>query len=88
MTEWANPNAADFDCVVCGRTQQVRPYTRAHEHKPPLCPYHSTPYSGARVRVAGMTRGDHRALNRLAAITEALAGEAGRIEWEGKYGRF
>lgn len=72
-----------FVCVICRRTITAERWTRRAEFRPPICNYCSTPERG-RTRTPGMTRGDHRQLMRLAAVAEALAGEAWRIEWKGR----
>lgn len=75
-----------FVCVICGRPQEPQPWTLVAEFRPPLCNCCSSAYA-ARTRIPGMTRGDHRQMQRLASITAALQGQAGVIEWEGRYGR-
>jgi len=84
MDEFFDQLPPPFVCVVCGRMQEATPWTRRAEFRAPVCNYCSTPWR-CRTRTPGMTRGDHRQIMRLAAVAEALAGEAGRIEWEGKY---
>lgn len=75
-----------FVCVICGREVAARNWTRRHEHRPPICFYCGNA-RGHQARIPGMTRGDHRALQRLHAITDALLGQASLIEWEARHGR-
>jgi hypothetical protein len=75
-----------FVCVICGREKTVQPWTRREEFRPPICNGCSSRPWSYRTRIPNMTRGDHRQMQRLAAMFDALAGEAGRIAWGGKYG--
>lgn len=64
-----------FVCVICKRLTEASPWHWHKEHKPPICNYCGTA-GGHRARFPGMTRGDHRQMQRLQAITYALAGQA------------
>jgi len=71
-----------FDCVICERTIVADRWS-VDRHVPPLC-FGCEIYQGHQVRIPGMTRGDHRMLQRLTSITGALQRAA---TWEPKYGR-
>lgn len=75
-----------FVCVICGRDVVVTNWTRRHEHRPPVC-FYCENTRGNQVRIPGMTRGDHRALQRLHAITAALSVQASMLDWEAQHGR-
>jgi hypothetical protein len=76
-----------FVCAICERTIEANPWSFHHEHVPPICNYCGIS-RGHQVRITGMTRGDHRQMQRLKAITDAVLGKASMIEWEAKHGRF
>lgn len=71
----------DFVCVICRQaTRPSRWQWMTAQQRPPICRSCGI-RGGHQLRIAGMTRGDHRELQRLVAITNALRAEAGWIEW-------
>ena len=81
MIQFGDPLPPDFVCVICRR--EVRPsrwQVMTVQQRPPICRSCGV-LDGHQGRIAGMTRGDHRELQRLVAITDALRAEAGWIEW-------
>lgn len=81
MMQFEDALPPDFVCVICRR--EVRPSRwqwMTAQQRPPICRSCGI-MNGHQLRIPGMTRGDHRELQRLVAITAALRGEAGWIEW-------
>ena len=71
-----------FICVICQQTINPDRWHWQKYHRPPICSYCSN-HGGHQVRVSGMTRGDHRQLQRLVAVASALGANFGR-----HYGRY
>jgi hypothetical protein len=76
-----------FQCAACERV--IEP-DRWHpdRHREPLCAYCERNWSKVpSLRPAGITRGDHRILMRLSAITNALAWEVinGKDRFQKRY---
>ena len=73
-----------FICVICQREIEATPWDHPGDHCPPLCRSCGTitKYRGYGVhamrRMPGMTRGDHRKIQRLLALSDALARETYR----------
>lgn len=84
VTRKAQPELPpSFVCAICQQEKAPDPWHYRREHKPPVCFYCSNSY-GHQVRIPGMTRGDHRTMQRLSAVTEALSHTA---HWKAHYGR-
>ena len=64
-----------FVCAICERVEEPSPWHWHRQHKPPIC-FYCGKAGSFRARIPGMTRGDHRTMQRLAAVTGALSGAA------------
>ena len=69
-----HPPIPPFVCVSCDRTIKPDPYLFHHEDQEPICLMCVRNF-GQHLRPTRITRGDHRVLMRLKAITE-------RLQWE------
>lgn len=83
---WHDGLPPSFVCVLCGRTTHPDRWHWKTEHKPPICRSCGNA-RGHQVRIVGMTRGDHKQMQRLRAVTDALIGASAMIEWETLHGR-
>jgi len=73
-----------FVCVICQRVIKASPWGDPGDHNPPVCRSCGTitTYRGYQMnpmrRLPGMTRGDHREIQRLLALSDALIRETYR----------
>ncbi len=73
---------APFRCVACRNVIVPSPWPYDAHQRPPLCAYCTQHWGkGFGFNVCGVTRGDRRAMMKLASLVQL-------IDWEVKNGRF
>jgi hypothetical protein len=70
------PRPPPFECAICVRTVEANQWAMERDfprYRPPVCESCQRHWASmTRLRPSGITRGDHRNLLRLSAITQAL----------------